>query len=110
MPRASALTVIVPPWSTGPPGRVRESGLKLVIQVERSPRPERSCPPVTVRSPTVVLTTAEPTRPDAAFTSLIPVTGVPSFSPFRATTSVTVTGPQLWTGEIVLCGSSTETR
>ena len=58
----------------------------------------------------LVVTSAEPTRPEAAFTSRIPVTGVPSFSPLRATTSVTTTGPQLCTGELALCGSSTATR
>ncbi len=109
-PRASARTVIVLPWSAGPPGRVSDSVRSSVIQVERSPRPVRSSPPVNVRFPIVVVTTAPELRPASPSTREIARTGVPSRRPLRATTSVTATGPHLCTGEIELHGSSTPTR
>ncbi len=66
--------------------------------------------PVTLVVPAAVTTPAVATRPEGPRVSSSAVTGVRSFSPLRSAVSATGVGPQRWTGERALCGSSTPIR
>ena len=86
--------------------------MSTVNHVERRPSFERTSLPGIVPSPFGPIAVMDPALPESFMFTRMVVTfsGMRSPSFARSSSAVKATGPQSWYGEIVSCGSSTETR